>query len=285
MDSIKLVERLRLSFPLKMEIYAALQRQLPHYPLIVVNSSSEIVFGWDILDYFKTQGAQEVDVLHLELSDKEALLLNYNLKEKFTDLNLYEKLVFIKKILPLAAKEEIYAKTSLDININPHLEQHLEFLLNNEFRQVLMNESVTLKAALGLCAFQAQDRAVLLELFSEIPFSSSHQLKILEMTQEILFRDKKSLRDIFEGLNMSQYMEMEKPQKTIIDAIFKHRNPAAVAGEALWQGQINTLNLPNNMQVTHFPFFEKKKVELTIRLKDTDRLKEILEKLKQLSLI
>lgn len=276
-NSIRLAERLRLSFPLKPEEYGKLQEQMPHYPLIVVNSSNEIVFGWDLVEYYNTEGIEEADVLRLELSDKEALLLNYNLKDKFTGLNLYEKLAFIKRILPLAVKEEIYAKTGLDININPRLKQHLETLLSEEFQQVLINEYITLKAALGLCAFQSEDRSMLLELFTQVSFSSSHQLKIIEMTEEILFRDKKPLRDIFESLNIAQYLEIEKPQKAIIDALFKHRNPAVAAGEAKWREEIKALNLPNNMQVTHFPFFEKKQMELTVRLNDLEKLKDFLE--------
>lgn len=252
---------------------------MPGYPLIVVNSSDEIVFGWDLVEFYKTEGIKEADVLRLELTDKEALLLNFNLKDKFTGLNLYEKLVFIHKILPLADKEEIYAKTALDVNINPRLQKHLETLLSEAFRQVLMNESITLKAALGLCKFQQADRIMMLELFAQVPFSSSHQLKIIEMAEEILFRDKQPLRDIFESLNIAQYLEIEKPQKAIIDALFKHRNPAAAAGETQWREEIKALNLPNNMQVTHFPFFEKKQMELTVRLKDTDSLKRLIEKL------
>jgi hypothetical protein len=281
LTAIKLVDTYRLSYPLAPEIYGKLREQLPHFPLMVVNSSNEIVFGIDLFEFCREQGIVEVDVLVRDFSPLEAQLLNYNLKERLTGVNLCEKLVFIKKALPLTEKKEIYSKTALDVNINRELEQHLDTLLGDAFRKVLVEERVTLKAALQLCRFQPEDRSVLLELFEQVAFSSSHQLKIIEMTEEILFRDKQPLRDIFETLNIEQYLEMEKPQKSIIDVLFQHRSPAATAGENQWREEIKALNLPENMQVTHFPFFEKRQVELTVRLNDSKELKKIIDKIKE----
>jgi hypothetical protein len=222
----------------------------------------------------------ETAVLQLNISEKDALILNYNLKEKFTGLNLYEKLVFIKKVMPLAGEAEIYRKTGLDITINRELLEKLDLLLSTAFRDALIHDHISLKSGLKLCDFQPEDSDVLLELFGRVPFSSSHQLKILEMAGEILFRDKCVLEDIFEKLGIRQYMEEEKPQKKVIDELFKWRYPNYVEAEKKWQQEIKNLDLPGNVKVMHYPFFEKKQMELTVQVQDVDELKKLIEKLK-----
>jgi hypothetical protein len=207
------------------------------------------------------------------------LFLNFNLKERMTGVNLYEKLVFLKRISGLADASEIYRRTKLDINVNPELAGKLDLLLSTGFRNCLVEERIVLKAALKLCDFRSEDREVLLELFSRVSFSSSFQLRILEMTEEILFRDKCLLSEVFDKLMIEQYMELEKPQKTIIDALFKYRNPIYLEREAEWEEELKRLNLPDNMKITHFPFFEKKQLEVTIHLKDAEGLKGLIEKL------
>jgi hypothetical protein len=145
-----------------------------------------------------------------------------------------------------------------------------------------MEETICLKTGLKLCDFLPDDRETLLDLFAKIPFTTSHQLKILEMAEEIIFRDKCSMNETFEKLNIEQYIDtdMEKPQRRIIDALFKYRNPIYTESEAKWEEEIKSLHLPDNMKVTHFPFFEKKQLELTINLQDLGELKRFIEKIK-----
>ncbi len=282
LDDLKVSDKFLLSFPLKPQVYHELRQTFANLPFIIVNNEYEIVFGIDYYRFLKSNGIVYADVLQMDIADKEALFLNYNLKEKLTGLNLYEKLVFIRKVLflvSLEGKAEIYRWTNLDIDINRELVDKLDLLLSTEFRSSLVAESIGLKSGLTLCDFQPDDRDILLGLFAGIPFSSSHQLKILEMVEEILFRDKCTLAEVFERLNMDQYMELERPQKAIIDAFFKYRNPVYMESEAKWEEEIKRLNLPGNMKVTHYPFFEKKDLELTIQLKDADEFKRLMEKL------
>jgi hypothetical protein len=276
---LKPVDKFLLSFPLRPELYYELREKFAHLPLIIINQENEIVFGIDYYRLLESRRILETAVLQLNIHGKDALILNYNLKEKLTGLNLYEKLAFVKKVTPLAEQSEIYQKTDLDITINTELMEKLDLLLSTAFRDALMNEHISLKSGLKLCDFLPGDCDVLLELFGRLPFSSSHQLKILEMTEEILFRDKCALEDIFEKLGIRQYLEMEKPQKKIIDELFKYRYPTYTEAEEKWQKEIKNLRLPDKMRVTHYPFFEKNQMELTIQLQDTEELKKLIENL------
>lgn len=283
---LKAVDKFLLSFPLRPERYKELRKTLPGFPAIIVNTAGEMVFGLDYYHYLQSKGEMAADVLRLDISDKDALILAYNLKDKLTDVNLYEKLVFIKKATAAVtgdgmamALAEIYGRTALDITVNRELLEKLGLLLSNGFRNCLMEEAVSLKSALKLCDFLAADRGQLIELFTAVPFSSSHQLKILEMAEEILFREKCPLADVFEKLELRSYMDMEKPQKKIIDALFRYRNPVYTAGETAWEEEIKNLNLPAHIKVTHYPFFEKRDLELTIQLKDKEALKRLVQEL------
>jgi hypothetical protein len=276
LKDLKLEERYLLSYPVRGEVYADLKEQIAAFVFIVVNTADEIIFGVDYYLYLVSQGIEEAEVGHVDIPESEALILNYNLKDKLTGVNLYEKLVFIHKVLPLVQRQDIYNMTQLDININPQLEKHIDVLLGETFKSLLIQERVTLKAALGVCKFEDGDRAVLLDLFSRVSFSSSHQLKILELCEEVLFRDKCGMGDIFQKLGIGELLELEKPQKMIIEALFKYRSPIYVQSETQWQEEVKGLNLPNNMHVTHFPFFEKRQLELTIRLDGIEELKALL---------
>jgi hypothetical protein len=317
LDDLKAEEKYCLSFPLKPELYHDLREKLVGLPFIIVNGENEIIFGLDYYHFLKSTNVVYVDALQMEISEKEALILNYNLKEKLTGLNLYEKLVFIKRwaaptpqdatlpvdksknseivcffneslqginerIMPLAERSEIYQKTCLDINVNQELVEKLDLLLSTTFRRSLVEETICLKTGLKLCDFLPDDRETLLDLFAKIPFTNSFQLKLLEMAEEIIFRDKCSMKDIFEKLNIEQYIvtDMEKPQRQIIDALFKYRNPIYTESESKWEEEIKSLHLPENMKVTHYPFFEKKQLELTINIQDINELKRFIEKIK-----
>ena len=282
LDDLKAEEKYCLSFPLKPELYNELREKLAGLPFIIINTENEIIFGIDTYHFLRSSGVTYGDALQIDISHKEALILNYNLKEKLTGLNLYEKLVFIKRVIPLAEKSEIYRKTGLDINLNRELVEKLDLLLSTTFRSSLMDETICLKTGLKLCDFHPDDREALLDLFIKILFTTSFQLKILELAEEILFRDKCSMEEIFKKLNIKRYIDtdMEKPQKRIIDALFKYRNPIYMESEAKWEEEIKGLNLPDNMKVTHFPIFEKKQLELKINLQDIYNLKKFIEKIK-----
>lgn len=280
LDDLKAVEKYLLSFPLKPDIYNELKEKFPYLPFIIINSIDEIIFGIDYHHFLKSNDVVYVNTLQINISDKEALFLNINLKEKFTGLNLYEKLVFIRKVIRLAEKSEIYQKTGLDININQELIERLDLLLSTTFQSSFVKETISLKTGLKLCNFQPDNQESLLDLFSKIPFSTSHQLKILEMIEEILFRDKCSIEEIFKKLKIKQYMGMEKPQKRIINEFFKYRNPIYAESEIQWQKEIKSLDLPENIKVTHYPFFERNQLEFTINLKDIRELKILIKRLK-----
>ncbi|MCP4149475.1 MAG: hypothetical protein GY757_17135, partial [bacterium] len=117
-------EGYRLSYPLQPQLYEEFKSKFYDFPFLIVNLKKEILFGLDYLEYLKSSGAQNTVALQMDLEGTDALFLNYSLKHKFTGLNLYEKLVFIKKTAA-CDKSVIYRDTELDIAIDKNLLQHI----------------------------------------------------------------------------------------------------------------------------------------------------------------
>lgn len=277
---LQAVEKFLLSFPVRPELYLEFEKRFPGMPAIIINQEKEIVFGIDFYHHLKKnllQGNEEIEVFRGDFSDREALILAFNLKHRLWGVNLYEQLIFVKRIIDYAERSEIYETTDLDIAINRELLDKLDFITGEEFEEILVAERITVKSALRLCDLEKRDRESLLELFDRVPFTSSQQLQILEMSEEILFRDKVPLEKIFANLNIKQYFDREKPQPEIIAAIFTYRFPAYSEQEREWQEEIKRLKLPAHVKISHYPFFEKKELELKIRVPGPAELKRILE--------
>ncbi len=310
-SDLKTDDKFLLSYPLRPEIYGELKKRLSPLPFIVIDKHNEIVFGRDCYEYLRSLDKDgEIEALQGDFTGKEALFLNYNLKNKSWGLNLYEKLIFVKKVIGLTAARdnrdlaalspeadaaaragaegknrlviiaEIYEKTDLDIDIDNALLDKLEIVTGSEFVELLTQDKIALKSALKLCDFAGADRGCLSALFLRVHFTASQQLQLLEMTEEILFRDKTSLAGIFEKLNLEDLLRLEKPQKIIIGEIFKYRFPAYAAREQEWRKEIKELKLPANIKVAHYPFFEKKGVDIHIAAPNLEELKKIIAKIK-----
>ena len=275
LKDIKLDNLYIISFPIKPEIYDELKIKFPYLPFIIVNKEGSVIYGIDSYYFFKSNGFKEITVLEMDLSKKDALFLNYNLKERFSGINLFEKFIFLKKILNYSEKNEILRRTNIDLDINKKLLEKLGLITSDEFKDVLIDNKITFKTLIRLCDFKKEDRKDIVALFNRVSFSYSYQIKILEMLEEILFRDKSSIKDIWKKLQIYKYLNLEKPQKKIVEEMFKFRYPVYTEKEREWQREIKKIKLGKNMKVSHYPFFEKREIELKIFFQNIDEIKKM----------
>jgi hypothetical protein len=270
-----------LSFPADPEQRQKQAQRFTELPLIIVNADYVILFGSDFYRLFRAKKIEAVNVLQANIPATEALFINFNFHKALFGLNLYEKLVFIQRIMPLAPIREIYRKTGLDININPELLEKLACLCGETFKNILIQDKINLKTALRICAAAEKDRPSLVSLFEQVSFTSSQAQQILEMLEEICFRDKIPVDAVFEKINLIDLLPLERPQKTIIDALFKLRYPLYTNEEQEWQREIKKLNLPPHIKVAHSPFFEHQQIQLHATLKNIGDLKKISKHLRE----
>lgn len=270
-----------LSHPVRPEICYQIMKKMSPLPAMIINNNNILIHGIDIYYYFKAKKQISVEAFKIDILPEEALILNYNLKEKLFGINLYEKLLFIKKMRPYINPKELQKKTKLNIPINPELLSKLDLLCGNEYKNVLIDEKISLKTALKICLFKKKDQKVLLKVFQKIAFSVSQQLKLIEMFEELLFRDKCAIEDIMNKVKINRFLDQEKPQKKILSQIFKLRYPLYTKMENEWQEEVKKIKLPNQVNIFHAPFFEKKEIELKAKFKNLDEIKEMLGKRKK----
>lgn len=268
-----------LSRPVIPESYHTFRQHFPHLPILIINRQNQVIFGFDFYLYLHNK-SPKLKVLQLEISDLDALVLNFNLKSRLLGVNLLEKLLFLQKTLPLASADDLYRRTAIDIPVNDEIEKNLSHLLAPEFEELFLEERISLKNALKLCMMAGEDRSLLIDLFRHISFTHSQQKQIIELVEDILFRDKCKAADLFDHLNIEDMHGARREQEQIMASLLQHRYPRYAAREKNWQKQLSEWQLPPGVKATHFPFFEKEEIQLSITVKDLQQLRNTLSNLK-----
>ena len=263
------------SFPAHPIIWEPLVRRFPGFPLIILDRNGKLIFSHEYLRYLKRKGRKKVHALRLNIAGFEALCLNYNLKSALLGINLYEKLFFLKRAIECAKFEEIYRRTSFDLPINSELIGNLDYLLTSDFRDGLASGRLSLKSAFRLLRLAGTDLAAILLLFERVIFSQGEQAKVIEWLEDIAFREKKTFSNILRRLGWQRLLKREMPQKKILAALFRLRFPQAADREKEWRQALRELRMPDAVQVSHSPFFEKNEIEVRLRLKDIKELKNL----------
>jgi hypothetical protein len=218
-----------------------------------------------------------------DVAPAAALFLNFNLSNRLFGLNLYEKLLFVKKVSGLCPVVEIQRRAELDFNLNDVLFQSLDALLNVSLRQVLATGQLGLKAALRLIGFSVYDQRALLSLFMKVRFSESHQLLVMQILEETAFREKKSFARILAVLPLAHLLELEMPQHKIMEALNRRRFPAFSRRESEWRQWQKKKAVPGRVALTHIPFFASDEVQILLTAKNRLEAEELLRKLKLVS--
>jgi hypothetical protein len=260
-----------LSYPLQAGVWHAISKKMAALPMLYCDGENRLIAGHDFGHFLSGQGATRAAVIRMELSVSAALFFNYNFKAKLFGINLYEKLRFLQKAILQSTREEIYQNTTFDLPISGELLQELPRLTAPFFFPLLSQGKASLKAVLKLLALFPDDhsREPLVRLFETIGFTDGDQLRIIDMVSEIAFRDHISGSRIMEKIGLPELLETEMPQKNILQRLTRYRWPLVAAHEQDWLKRINSLDLPDFIQLQHVPFFEKDQVTLTARFEST----------------
>lgn len=243
-------------------------RRFPGLPGLVVDGSGRLVAGDEVLAHLRAAAADTAPALVFGGSEKEGLFFACNWRQRFLGLDLAARLLFLHKILPLADLREIYAAVELDIAVNAELLRHLPTLVGAEFRPLLADGCVGLKCALRLAGWEAAARAALGELFTRVRFSESQQGRICDLVEEIAFRDKIPFAAVLAAAGVDELLGGEMPQKRILAALEEVRYPEFCAAQKRWRAEVAGLRLPPQVRLEHAPFFEKKRVQVTLEFPD-----------------
>jgi len=252
------------------------------YPFVIdilINKDNELIFDYSILDYYKSIGIKRIKAIRTELDYSDNLILYYNFRDKFFYVNDFDKLMFISKILKYVDLREIYSMVNLNLKLSKELIDNIENIIKSCCKQGLINGFVSVDTCKRIIGFSKEDRELLIKLFNEIKFSYSNQFKIIEFFEEISFRDKISFNEILNRMNMEDILEKDNSGKVFMEELFKLRYPLYSESEEKWKSFIKSLKLPQNFNLNHYPFFEKKDINLNIKFKTREQFLEFIKKI------
>lgn len=274
----------KLSYPDNPDIFQMFIKKFPGFPVLIIDQDYRILFGHDfypiLCQYCDPADNQPtLEYLQITISKPQGLILNYNLKNSLIPLNLYEKLVFLKRIVPFYDIKKIQSCIDLDFPVNQELIACLDQLLDGPAISVLQHNRLHLRHVLRILQLDALSQSAIFNLFFQIPFSYANQVQLIEMTEELLFREKTDFSSLLVKMGIMPDQLTTCNQTAIIKEFFKFRYPLVWQQREIENDQIKKLALPENYRIITPPFFEKETVELRIHFTDFVTLKESLKRL------
>ncbi len=269
------------TYPPVPERWQGIADRFPGLPLLVVDERLRIVCGHDRLRLLRRGGAVRFNVLQVNLPVAECLLLNFNMLERLFGLNLYEKLLFLKKISPLLADAEIRRRAPLGFALDDELRLRLDILLGAPFRSCLAPGRLGLRTALKLAGQAEGDRLAQLEIFQACGFSESRQWQMAQMLEEIAFRDRKPVAKVLLGLGLQRLLKGEMPQEKVLVALQARRYPELTRREKEWRAWRRKAEASGGLALTHAPLFASGEVQVTLTVKSREAAEKLLRQLKK----
>ncbi len=270
-----------ISFPPDPELHEVFLKNFPGISPIITDQELNIISGHDSYDFIRDSGSEYCEVLVVSLEKKESLFLAYNSRAVLKPLSIYEKLIFLKNIIKYSEISEIYRRTGIGIRIDEQLISKIPELTMESFREILSDDEISLRTAVRLCSFREEDRQLMIVLFSKVRFSNSNEQKLLDIIMDICFRDKTSVGEVLHKINLHKLYDDENPGSEILSALSRLRYPAFTAQEKEWTDEVGKIKLPYNYSIHHYPFFEKRGIELKLFLDSLEKIREISSKLKE----
>jgi hypothetical protein len=269
-----------ISFPRRQRRQVEVGEKFPCLPLLIVDKEKRLVWGHDHFRLLLERGRKRAVFLETDIAPAAAMFLNYNLSNRLFGLNLYEKLLFVRKISALCPRPEIQRRADLDFTLNDPLFQSLDALLRPSLRPALAAGNLGLRGAVRLTGFSVPDQRALLKLFMKVRFTESHQLQIMQHLEEIAFREKKSLARVLAALRLGKLLESEMPQQRIVAALNRRRFPAFSRHEDEWRLWLKKKTASGRVALTHVPFFASEEIQIVLTAKNRLEADDLLEKIK-----
>jgi hypothetical protein len=271
----------RLSYPLRPDLYARMEDRFPGWPLLALDRKNRVVYGHDYVSLLRRRKKGACRALRLDIREGEGLLLNFGIKKILTGVNLFEQLLFVRKVLPFFPASEIQRRAGLSFAVGELLPDKLRVLLHPPFRPVFIADRIGSRIALKLLEWPGEDREALLQVLAAAAFTENQQLRLVELAEEISFARKEPVLRVLSRAGVHRWLKREMPQKRILESLVRLRYPRCSGTEERWLKEIGEFTRDGRVQVRHHPFGEKKDVELVIRVSDREKALKMLENIKK----
>ena len=199
LDNISRDDDFDFSFPRCPQRCAELEKKFPGLPLLIVDRERRIVWGHDYFLLLLEHGRKNAPWFRGRFHPGGGPAVEFQSVQPPVRAQLVRKAALCQENLLYCSHDEIQRRADLDFTLNEALFQRLDVLLDVSLRPVLAAGQLGLKAALRLIDFSPADRQALLTLFLKVKFSESQQLQVMQLLEEIAFREKKSFARVLAG--------------------------------------------------------------------------------------
>ena len=217
---------------------------------------------------------------------KSIFLGLYSFKKEMGGLNPVEKSLFIKIFLGDIG-DEIYKILEIPLNRNMASGYSKIYRLPDFAKELIASGEVNeINAIKVVTLFKEEYWGKLFEFIHKLKLGIKKRDEILEMIYDISVRDSLDIDEIIESDEIAkiQGLKIDPPHKAerIFNIIFKKRYPERSAFIEKVSQKLKKLRLPKNVRLETPRDFEKWEFDIRIRFKNSEELKEGIEKIDSL---
>ena len=246
-------------------------------PVMLLNMTPYIVItGFRRIASATQLGLADIPCVILDISEKEALLrsIHDNIKR---GLNIIEKANSIERMLHMGfSSNEIYETAAL-LSINPH-EKVIERLIaianaENAFKDFVIKKGLSMKSVESMMRFDTDERAHIIDILAPIHTTESLTREILEILNIIKIRTDNIDFDTITGITKADELKMR---------LKKLASPILTSLEDRLKEIKLRCSLPPDIDIKVDPFFEKEYIDILIRAKTDEDIRDAIEKLENI---
>ncbi len=267
--------RFSISYPMQDEILlASIKKVGIIQPVILLDTEPYIVItGFKRIMSALQAEIKKIPFVTISISEKEALLyaVHDNMKR---GLNLVEKAQSIEKMLNTDFSLPEIFETMTMLSLDPH-EKIVNKLaamakLDDICKKFIFTKNIAMKQVEMLMYFNNEDRVRIIDILSSIRTTESFIREILESLN--LVKIKNNNIDFDSLKKASDAQELKKKLKQITNPILSSLE------KKLKQIKLQC-SLPPDIDIKVDPFFEKRYIDIVIKVKTENHAKEAIEKL------
>ncbi len=267
--------RFCISYPLRDEVLlASMERVGILEPVVLLGAPPySIVSGFKRIFAAAKLRLTEVPALIVKVDEKQAVLHSIH-SNLWRGLNIVEKAYAIERMGSLGLTEPELNEAMALLGLNPH-QKLLEKLVaiakgDSALKDFLLAKSLSMKNVESLIRFDAGERARIMGILISFHTTDSLIREILNLLS--LVKVKRGSIDFSAIADVADPQELKKRLKELTNPILSSLTQALK--EALAR-----CSLPPGMDIKVDPFFEKRYIDILIRVKTEEEARDAIEKL------
>lgn len=247
----------------------------------------QVVTGWKRLRSCSELGHSQIlskVYNQSELSDEDCLKVIFaDNKDHISDFELAELILLYKNLCACDNKSlisEILPQLQIP-STRKHLDKYLSLAsLDRSIKDAYYKGMITVEQCQMLSEITQDNQVPILNLLLlKYNLNNNESRQVIQLIEEITLRDLKSVKEVLRA-SESRIEAPNKGKNELRRELKKIRYPNLAEIEEKYRKEVDNLNLPKEITLFVNQFFEGNDLELRLRVKSSEELSQILEKIK-----